>query len=148
MTSRKRLPHCGQWKDLDPLLCYGIARLRFQVFVMEQGVISVEELDGRDLEPGAEMWWLQDGDVPISTLRVLREGPQRIAIGRVATHRDYRGQGLAGALVQAAVAAYPEDQIELHAQAHLENWYTSLGFRREGEVFIEAEIPHVMMRRG
>ncbi|AXR74116.1 GNAT family N-acetyltransferase [Auritidibacter ignavus] len=115
---------------------------------MEQGVISVEELDGRDLEPGAEMWWLQDGDVPISTLRVLREGPQRIAIGRVATHRDYRGQGLAGALVQAAVAAYPEDQIELHAQAHLENWYTSLGFRREGEVFIEAEIPHVMMRRG
>ena len=36
----------------------------------------------------------------------------------------------------------------LHAQAHLEAWYTGLGWTRVGEVYEEAEIPHVTMTRG
>jgi ElaA protein len=35
----------------------------------------------------------------------------------------------------------------MHAQAHLESWYTSLGWKRDGEGFIEAGIQHITMMR-
>ena len=39
-------------------------------------------------------------------------------------------------------------RAEMHAQAHLEPWYSRLGWRRVGEEFMEAKIPHVTMRWG
>jgi predicted GNAT family N-acyltransferase len=37
----------------------------------------------------------------------------------------------------------------MHAQAHLESWYTRMGWTAVGEGFVEAEIPHRhMVRQG
>ncbi|MEM1271210.1 MAG: GNAT family N-acetyltransferase, partial [Bacteroidota bacterium] len=46
---------------------------------------------------------------------------------------------------RASDAGYPDQK--LHAQAHLEALYTSLGFTRTGNLFDEAGIPHVTMVR-
>lgn len=39
------------------------------------------------------------------------------------------------------------DRYKLHAQVHLEAFYRDLGFTREGEVFDECGIDHVLMLR-
>lgn len=137
----------SHWTKLRHETAYRIARLRFRVFAMEQGITSEEDLDGRELEPTTSIWWAQEQGHPISTLRVLREDVGRISIGRVATEKTVRGRGIATALMQAALAYYPDQRIEVHAQAYLEDWYAKLGMVREGDVFQEAGIDHVMMVR-
>ena len=117
--------------------------LRVEVFVHEQKIVDEAELDGADLLPTTELFWIQDesGEV-LATLRVLVD--DTIHIGRVATAIQGRGRGYAGELVEAALEAYP-GVVEISAQAHLENWYGRFGFIRVGEQYLEAGIPHVKM---
>lgn len=126
---------------------YNIARLRNRVYIMEQGITSVEELDGRDLEPTTQIWWIQIEGVPVSTLRVLKESPDTLSIGRVATDRPFRGHGLASALIRAVIAYYPDQRLTMHAQIHLQDWYRTFGLETVGEAFFEAGLEHVTMTR-
>lgn len=130
---------------IDPATVYRIVRLRTEVFVYEQGIVSEPELDGRDLEPTTTLFWTEgDGDV-LATLRVLADGPV-IHIGRVSTAGHARGRGLAARLIEAVFDEFPQP-IEISAQAHLEQWYGRFGFRRTGPMYVEAGIDHVPMRR-
>lgn len=126
---------------------YNIARLRHRVYVMEQGLTSSEELDGRDLEPTTQIWWIQVEGVPVSTLRVLREGPGVLSIGRVATDKAFRGHGLASALIRAVMAYYPDQKLIMNSQTHLQEWYRTFGLETVGESFYEAGIEYVQMVR-
>lgn len=129
----------------DPATVYRIMRLRTAVFVHEQGIVEEEELDGRDLDPTTTLYWYENSDgAVLATLRLLGDEP--IAhIGRVATATDARGRGLARELVRAALAD-SSGPVEISAQAHLENWYTALGFVTTGPGYLEAGIAHVPMR--
>jgi ElaA protein len=136
--------------EMDPLTLYRVLWLRVGVFVVEQEA-AYPEIDGRDIEPGAELMWAQaDGDV-VSTLRVLAE-PDAMRIGRVATAASARGRGVAAELMRRAVARCEERApglpIVLDAQAQLEGWYARFGFAVSGEPFSEDGIPHLPMRRG
>lgn len=126
---------------------YNIARLRNRVYVMEQGLTTVEELDGRDLEPTTQIWWIQIEGVPVSTLRVLKEDPHTLSIGRVATDKPFRGHGLASALIRAVMAYYPDQLLTMHAQMHLQAWYRTFGLETVGEPYYEAGREHVTMIR-
>lgn len=137
----------GHWNDLAPAIAYGVARLRYAVYTMEQGITQEEDLDGRELEPGTLIYWIEQDGRPIATLRVLCEEDGSRAIGRVATARPHRGKGLAGRLLDAALGDHRELPLELHAQAHLEGWYGRFGFVTAGEVYEEAGIPHIAMVR-
>jgi ElaA protein len=132
-------------RDLDVVTAHGILQLRQDVFVVEQECPYLD-LDGRDLEAGAVQYWMEgpDGSV-VATLRVLREVGGETRIGRVATARSARGQGLAAALVAAALDE-TEGPVVLDAQTYLAQWYAGLGFVRDGEDFVEDGIPHVPMR--
>ncbi len=131
--------------EMDPVVLYSILKLRVDVFVVEQRA-AYEELDGRDIEAGARLYWAEeDGDV-LATLRVLREADGR-RIGRVATAAAARGAGLAAELMRRAVAACAGAQIVLDGQLQLERWYEGFGFTRSGEVFVEDDIPHIPMTR-
>ncbi|TXK13730.1 GNAT family N-acetyltransferase [Microbacterium hatanonis] len=135
---------------MDPLTLYRVLWLRVGVFVVEQEA-AYPEIDGRDIEPGAELMWAQaDGDV-VSTLRVLAE-PDAMRIGRVATAASARGRGVAAELMRRAVARCEERApglpIVLDAQAQLEGWYARFGFAVAGAPFSEDGIPHLPMRRG
>ena len=130
---------------VDQHALYRIMALRVAVFVHEQRIVDEIELDGADLAPTTELFWMQDEDGEVTaTLRVLVD--DAVHIGRVATAADARGRGHAGRLLTAALQAYP-GAVEISAQAHLEAWYGRYGFVRAGENYLDAGIPHVRMLR-
>ncbi len=137
--------HRRAWADLDAVTAYRLLALRAAVFVVEQECAYLDP-DGRDLEPGAEQWWIEEGERVVASLRVLDDGPVR-RIGRVVTASDARGRGLARRLTEAVLGACPSDEFVLSAQAYLVDWYAGFGFVAEGEVYLEDGIPHREMRR-
>jgi predicted GNAT family N-acyltransferase len=118
--------------------------LRHEVFVMGQGVPAELELDELDAVSDHAVS-LRDG-VVVGTGRLLPDG----TIGRMAVAEAVRGQG-----VGAEVLACLEDQararghrtVELHAQVHAAGFYDKAGYTPYGEVYLEAGIEHVSMRK-
>jgi ElaA protein len=153
-------------REIVPETLYRILWLRLTVFVVEQEA-AYPELDGRDIEPDAELFWAEDDGEPVATLRVLHDdsdaghgggdagGPTRrdgvARIGRVATAEPARGRGIAAELMRRAVARceerWPQHPIVLDAQQHLGDWYARFGFAISGAAFEEDGIPHIPMRR-
>ena len=143
--------HHAHVRAIDPLTLYAILRLRVEVFVVEQSC-PYPELDGRDLEPGAELFWATDGPDVLATLRVLHDADGALRVGRVATACVARSRGVASRLMQEALERCaeldPSAPVVLDAQSHLARWYARFGFNIAGEEFEEDGIPHVPMRRG
>ena len=133
------------FEQLDAHTAYRLWALRSQVFVVEQDCPYLD-LDGRDTEPSAQHLWIELGGVPVSTLRVLEDGPA-LRVGRVATVESGRGAGLAAALVRRAIELAGERDVVLDAQSHLADWYAGFGFEPDGRGFVEDGIPHTPMRR-
>lgn len=141
--------------DIAPETLYRILHLRVAVFVVEQEA-AYDDLDGRDIEPGAELLWIEEGARVLATARILREppaadAPVALRIGRVATAVEERSRGLAGEIMRAAVARCleldPGLPILLGAQEDLVGWYARFGFEPDGERYHEDGIPHRPMRR-
>lgn len=139
----------GAVAELDSTTLYAILQLRTNVFVVEQ-VCPYPELDGRDLEPDARQLWIEQDGAVVATLRLLKDDGEA-RIGRVATAPQVRGTGLAAALVQHALdlvaADDPGADVVLDAQTYLADWYERLGFRPDGNEYVEDGISHVPMRR-
>lgn len=137
--------------DIPTDTFYRIAQLRSEVFVVEQDCVYLD-LDGRDLEPGAQQLWVQhDSGEVAATVRILEpheSEPGLMSIGRVVTAPAWRGQGLAAVLMRAAIERCASNPIIIHAQAHLEAWYSQFGFTTCGAEFLEDGIPHLPMRIG
>ena len=127
--------------ELYELLC-----LRDIVFVVGQKVTSEPEVDGLDPEC-VHVQVRDEADRLLATARIFEERAP-IVVGRIAVHTDLQRSGI-GTWMMAQVAEYLGDRpAEMHAQAHLEAWYTRCGWERYGEPFMEAEILHVHMKRG
>ncbi|WP_241095414.1 MULTISPECIES: GNAT family N-acetyltransferase [unclassified Leucobacter] len=131
--------------EMDAVSLYAILQLRVDVFVVEQQA-AYAELDGRDVEPTARLYWAEEDGAVLATIRVLTE-EDGARIGRVATASTARGRGLAAELMRRAILDYGGEMIVLDAQQHLEAWYQGFGFVRSGEVFVEDGIPHIPMTR-
>ena len=148
MTESLRLRR-SPFAELTPFEVYDLARLRVDVFVVEQEC-AYPELDGRDVEPATVHLWFEAegpaGPEIVATIRVLDDGDSRV-IGRVATATEFRGRRLAERLIEEGIALCGPVPITLGAQAHLESWYERFGFRRSGPGYVEDGIPHVPMRR-
>ena len=130
--------------ELSLMELYNILHLRDVVFVVGQKITAECEVDGKD--PKCSHVLLYSDDVLIGTARLfLEESP--ISVGRIAIHNDHQGKGY-GRELMGFVAGFLEGRSAImHAQAHLESWYASLGWSRVGEEFIEAEILHVTMEK-
>ena len=124
---------------------YAIARLRQDVFVVEQEC-PYPDLDGRDLEPGTRHVLLREGADLVGYARVLDDDP-RWRIGRVLLARGARGRGLADVVMRAALDATPGRDVVLDAQSPLAGWYRTHGFEVSGAEFLEDGIPHLPMLR-
>lgn len=116
--------------------------LRNVVFVVGQQITAEPEVDGRDPECEHALYYV--GERLVGTARVFHRARPQV-VGRVAVHPDAQGEGHGTRMMEHIQAHLGDAPAELHAQAHLEAWYTRLGWRRVGDVFVEAEIPHVMM---
>ncbi|MGN6520245.1 MAG: GNAT family N-acetyltransferase [Dokdonella sp.] len=118
--------------------------VREQVFVVEQAVPREDEID--ELDPKSRHVLARDADG--RAIGTGRLAPTQ-AIGRVAVLVGWRGRGVGQAIMrvlleQARALGYPA--VELHSQAHAIPFYAALGFRSEGEPFVECGIPHQTMR--
>src|SRR5688572_8283319 len=141
--------HAAGFAELDTSTLYALLKLRTDVFVVEQRC-AYPELDGRDAEPGTRHLWFERNRVPIAYLRLLSDvvgGTEVARIGRVATIKEARGQGLAGKLLVAALAAAGNKPCVLDAQTEVAEFYEKYGFKPTGPEFVEDGIPHVPMRR-
>lgn len=126
--------------SLDEL--YEVMVLRNRVFVVGQKITAEPEVDGLDRECEHALL-IQDGKLAGTARLFFREEP--VKVGRVAVDTDLQGQGLGTILMEGIQEHLGSRRASLHAQAHLEQWYRRLGWKRVGEVFEEAEIPHVKM---
>ncbi len=135
--------------SMDPVTLYRLLQVRVEVFVVEQAA-AYPDLDGRDVEPGAELLWAEEDGRVLATLRVLHE-PDAMRIGRVATAAGARSRGVASELMRRGVERCgrldPAKPILLGAQEHLAPWYGRFGFVVSGPGYAEDGIPHVPMRR-
>ena len=122
--------------------------LRRRVFIEEQGVSEVEEFDGLDDAAVHLLAW-QD-EVPVGTARLFMKG-ETGKIGRVCVLPEARGTGLGAALIRAALDEFRQRpglrEAVLGSQVQATGFYEKLGFKVEGEVFLDADIPHLNMRR-
>lgn len=133
------------FRDLDTTTLYAILKLRADVFVVEQEC-AYGDLDGRDDEPGTRhLWFSRAGEIR-AYVRILDDGAVQ-RIGRVVTARDARGAGLAGHLIEEALAVIGNRPSVLDAQAHLVKFYAKYGFVQTGPEFLEDGIPHIPMAR-
>ena len=124
-------------------------RLRMEVFVKEQGVPREIEIDEFDTMCRNVVAVNRLGH-PVATGRLVSDAPGVARIGRMAVARELRGSKLGrqvlDALIQAARDRGDQEAV-LHAQVHAQNFYAGAGFLPEGEVFEEAGIAHITMRK-
>lgn len=121
------------------------SRIRRAVFVVEQRVPLEMELDELDPRCVHALAYTPDGE-PVATGRLLPDAH----IGRMAVLKAWRGQGIGGAILEqlvAAARARGEREVALSAQTHALAFYRRHQFRAEGETYLDAGIPHRMMRR-
>ncbi len=130
----------GDWAQLGERA----AALRHEVFVEEQGVPIELELDEYDAVAVHAL--ALEGGTPIGTGRLLPDAH----IGRMAVRHSHRGQGVGGLLLGALVEEARrrgDASVVLAAQCHAQGFYRGHGFRAEGQVFMDAGIEHVLMRK-
>jgi predicted GNAT family N-acyltransferase len=125
----------------------GAKELRLRVFSGEQGVPPEHELDG--LDPGAtHIVALRRGQV-VGTCR-LRFPRGRCKLERMVVDPSLQRTGVGRKLTAAAereAARQGVEEIVLHAQRRIEDFYAACGYAPEGDTFLEEGIPHVRMRK-
>jgi len=118
--------------------------LRHEVFVLGQGVPEELELDELDAVCDHAVA-LVDG-VVVGTGRLLPSA----TIGRMAISESVRGQGVGAAVLECLeerARSRGFAVVELHAQLHAAGFYDKAGYTPYGEVYLEAGIEHLSMRK-
>lgn len=124
-------------------------RLRWTVFVEEQGVRPSEELDGRDEKDAVHAIALLDG-VLCGAGRFVFVEPGVAKIQRMAVIDDVRRRGVGRALLkflETEAARRGAKKLTLDAQVRARGFYERAGYRSHGAEFIDAGIPHVAMEK-
>lgn len=122
--------------------------IRRKVFVLEQGIPSDLNLDGRDGEATHVLVYLEN--VPVATGRVILLPDGESELARIAVLPEARGKGLGKRVVQAlekyagkagATSAF------LHPHDYLDGFYANLGYEKSGETMQVAGYRLLKMRK-
>ena len=121
------------------------------VFHDEQGVGWADEFEEPDGLDATAVHVLGECDgQPVASGRLCLLDGGWAKLGRVAVREQWRGRGIAhgmvGMLLQEA-ARRGATRLKLHAQVYLEDFYAGYGFTRQGGVFDECGIDHILMTR-
>jgi predicted GNAT family N-acyltransferase len=122
--------------------------IRRIVFIEGQKVPREIEVDGED--PACIHLLALSGKVSAGCLRLNQGAPGILKLERLAVLPQYQGRGFGKRLVQAAVETagkHGAHTLTMHAQHHLKQYYSDLGFRARGVPFYEASIKHITMTR-
>lgn len=128
------------WHDGEPML----KSVREAVFIQEQGIPAELEWDGLD-NHCRHVLVLSNQGVAIGCGRMLADGH----IGRIAVLPKWRKQKVGTAIVEALLdyaRANDYPQVDVDAQTYAVPFYHRFEFVEEGDVFMDAGLPHIKMR--
>jgi ElaA protein len=138
--------HAASFEELSARTFHDIVRLRVDIFIVEQDC-PYRELDGRDILPTTQHFWVEEDGVVVSYLRMYPGEEGATWIGRVVTDPRHRARGLGSLLMRHALGRATAP-VRISAQAQLAPWYAARGFQRCGPDFLEDGIAHTPMRLG
>lgn len=137
-----------EFEELSNFELYQILQLRINVFMLEQECLY-PECDNKDLKGKHLMGYLNNQLVAYARLLPPGVSYCDASIGRVVVHPQCRHLKLGNALMSKAIAQvredFPNEDIRISAQAHLQGFYERVGFERVSEEYLEDNIPHVEM---
>ncbi len=130
-------------RDLDAAFT-----IRETVFVVGQGVPATLENDLHDRTDARHYLARAADGTPAGAAR-WRQTAQGVKLERFAVLEAFRNQEIGAALLQAVLAdvqaELPDAQVYLNAQLRAIPFYERQGFKKEGEMFEEANIQHYKM---
>lgn len=115
--------------------------VRGMVFVVEQKIDYEIEFDGLDGE--CILFTAYIDNLPVGAARLYKN-----KVGRVATLKAYRQQGVASAIMKEIENFALNHQVKeliLHAQLYVKDFYHKRGYLPIGDIFQEADIDHIKM---
>lgn len=124
-----------------------LAEERIKVFVVEQKC-PYQEIDQQDYSAHHLMLKNDQGEL-VGYTRIMKKDDQHATFGRVLVLKAHRGHQYGWQLVQATIdetkRLFPGMPIQIQAQAYLQNFYQSFGFKPISAVYLEDNIPHLDM---
>ncbi len=123
--------------------------LRRDVFEAEQNIPRPLDRDPYDYSADHVVAFDESGQC-VGTGRIVRMDARTAQVGRMAVAKEKRKSGI-GALVLEALermaAMRGLTDLVVASQLPAESFYKNRGFVRQGDVFLDQGVPHVMMRK-
>ena len=119
-----------------------LKNIREKVFIQEQKVTPQLEWDGMDEKAIHFLVFNDKAAIGCARAIVIKDHMQ---LGRMAVLKEYRGQGIGGALIEKAVTTAKLNQLSaiyISAQCHAIDFYKKFGFEVTSDIYLDAEIPH------
>jgi ElaA protein len=136
--------------ELTPYELYSILQLRNEVFIVEQNC-PYQDMDNKDLKSWHLMGIEEDKLMAYSRLLAPGISYSESSIGRIVSSRSVRKTGMGKKLLEQSIEQikklFNTDTIRIGAQLYLKTFYESFGFVQEGEIYLEDNIPHIIMLR-
>jgi predicted GNAT family N-acyltransferase len=119
-----------------------LKNIREKVFIQEQKVTPQLEWDGMDEKAIHFLVFNDKAAIGCARAIVIKDHMQ---LGRMAVLKEYRGQGVGGALIEKAMTIAKLNQLSaiyISAQCHAIDFYKKFGFEVTSDIYLDAEIPH------
>jgi ElaA protein len=134
--------------DLTPKELYKILQLRNEVFIVEQNC-PYQDCDNKDIYAWHLMGMREDRLLAYSRLLAPGISYSESSIGRIVSSPSTRKTGMGKKLMQESIEQirnlFHTDTIRIGAQLYLQKFYESFGFIRDGDIYLEDNIPHIQM---
>jgi ElaA protein len=137
------------YQELSKEDLYALLQLRAEVFVVEQDCVY-QDVDGKD-DKALHVMGFKNG-VLVAYTRIFPPGAyfEDASIGRVVVREKERkhkyGYDLMRVSIEATLERFEVSKIKISAQVYLKKFYNNIGFKEEGEGYLEDGIPHIGMR--
>ncbi len=142
-----------QWYTFSELTLeqlYAVLSLRAEVFVVEQQC-PFQDPDGKD--PLALHLLGTEQNQLVAYIRLFPPTPikNHVVFGRIITAQSIRTKGYGKQLMQEMLVycqeKFPAMAIKCSAQYRLKYFYENFGFKTEGDIYQEDNVPHISMRK-
>lgn len=122
--------------------------IRKEVFIEEQKVPFELEVD--EFEESSIHFVVYDGEEPIAAGRLRPLDQNNAKVERICVKQTFRGKGI-GKLIMDKIETLAKEKdfttLKLNAQTHAEKFYELIGYQTYSDIFMDAGIPHVSMKK-
>ncbi|WP_182200012.1 GNAT family N-acetyltransferase [Paraliobacillus salinarum] len=121
--------------------------VRTNVFVHEQQVPEAIEKDSLDQQATHFVGYIDNKPVAAARYRIELDYAK---LERICVVKAFRGQSLGKELIlhiEKSLLQKGVGKVKLGAQTHAELFYLKLGYQTASSVFLDADMPHVMMEK-